>query len=179
MNMDDFTETLLESIGVGLAIIDPSTNNILFNNRLFATWFPKKSSENQTLGQIFNRQDLDNLAAQVTEGQQLNIEIPIKIKRRSITLECQFYRHNHNNQDVVVVECKNISKTKELEYMVESYAKLLETQNRKLNREKILKETILESAQDCIVSIDLHGNCLLYTSPSPRDQRGSRMPSSA
>ena len=25
----------------------------------------------------------------------------------------------------------------------------------------------------------LHGVCLLYTSPSPRDQRGSRMPSSA
>ena len=24
-----------------------------------------------------------------------------------------------------------------------------------------------------------HNNCLLYTSPSPRDQRGSRMPSSA
>ena len=27
----------------------------------------------------------------------------------------------------------------------------------------------------CIISI----SCLLYTSPSPRDQRGSRMPSSA
>ena len=27
--------------------------------------------------------------------------------------------------------------------------------------------------------IDLSNNCLLYTSPSPRDQRGSRMPSSA
>ena len=26
---------------------------------------------------------------------------------------------------------------------------------------------------------DLKWNCLLYTSPSPRDQRGSRMPSSA
>ena len=26
---------------------------------------------------------------------------------------------------------------------------------------------------------DLSGDCLLYTSPSPRDQRGSRMPSSA
>ena len=26
---------------------------------------------------------------------------------------------------------------------------------------------------------DLDGACLLYTSPSPRDQRGSRMPSSA
>ena len=28
-------------------------------------------------------------------------------------------------------------------------------------------------------SISYTGNCLLYTSPSPRDQRGSRMPSSA
>ena len=27
--------------------------------------------------------------------------------------------------------------------------------------------------------IEEHGVCLLYTSPSPRDQRGSRMPSSA
>ena len=27
--------------------------------------------------------------------------------------------------------------------------------------------------------LDLRNNCLLYTSPSPRDQRGSRMPSSA
>ena len=26
---------------------------------------------------------------------------------------------------------------------------------------------------------DMAKNCLLYTSPSPRDQRGSRMPSSA
>ena len=27
--------------------------------------------------------------------------------------------------------------------------------------------------------LDKYSNCLLYTSPSPRDQRGSRMPSSA
>ena len=29
------------------------------------------------------------------------------------------------------------------------------------------------------VTIDIFASCLLYTSPSPRDQRGSRMPSSA
>ena len=28
-------------------------------------------------------------------------------------------------------------------------------------------------------TVEVNGNCLLYTSPSPRDQRGSRMPSSA
>ena len=30
-----------------------------------------------------------------------------------------------------------------------------------------------------ITKITLNMGCLLYTSPSPRDQRGSRMPSSA
>ena len=29
------------------------------------------------------------------------------------------------------------------------------------------------------VTLDIYRGCLLYTSPSPRDQRGSRMPSSA
>ena len=34
---------------------------------------------------------------------------------------------------------------------------------------------------DDLASVQMHGiqTCLLYTSPSPRDQRGSRMPSSA
>ena len=31
----------------------------------------------------------------------------------------------------------------------------------------------------CDMSSDIFSSCLLYTSPSPRDQRGSRMPSSA
>ena len=30
-----------------------------------------------------------------------------------------------------------------------------------------------------LLLMDMLKNCLLYTSPSPRDQRGSRMPSSA
>ena len=29
------------------------------------------------------------------------------------------------------------------------------------------------------IAVEIAGDCLLYTSPSPRDQRGSRMPSSA
>ena len=35
-----------------------------------------------------------------------------------------------------------------------------------------------DGTKDLPVVFALHG-CLLYTSPSPRDQRGSRMPSSA
>ena len=35
------------------------------------------------------------------------------------------------------------------------------------------------SAGERVRSVQAVASCLLYTSPSPRDQRGSRMPSSA
>ena len=38
---------------------------------------------------------------------------------------------------------------------------------------------IMEGARDGETVAVLMGNCLLYTSPSPRDKRQSRMPSSA
>ena len=40
------------------------------------------------------------------------------------------------------------------------------------------KFIVIDSRYENVSAIDLDG-CLLYTSPSPRDQRGSRMPSSA
>ena len=42
----------------------------------------------------------------------------------------------------------------------------------------VAKRFVEEGAQVVITDISPNG-CLLYTSPSPRDQRGSRMPSSA
>ena len=41
-------------------------------------------------------------------------------------------------------------------------------------------EKLISSIKGGVASVDAHDQCcLLYTSPSPRDQRGSRMPSSA
>ena len=40
----------------------------------------------------------------------------------------------------------------------------------------LISSTHVLTAAHCF---DFNDNCLLYTSPSPRDQRGSRMPSSA
>ena len=50
-------------------------------------------------------------------------------------------------------------------------------------RKRYNEEDILRLLRE--IEVHLHGGmdvvsaCLLYTSPSPRDQRGSRMPSSA
>ena len=41
------------------------------------------------------------------------------------------------------------------------------------------KDAELARVTAALEALREHGGCLLYTSPSPRDQRGSRMPSSA
>ena len=53
------------------------------------------------------------------------------------------------------------------------YKKQKEKQKEEMN--KIIKKNLDEHKKE----IELYYDCLLYTSPSPRDQRGSRMPSSA
>ena len=42
-----------------------------------------------------------------------------------------------------------------------------------------LSQATLMNYGRCLARISLHYGCLLYTSPSPRDKRQSRMPSSA
>ena len=42
-----------------------------------------------------------------------------------------------------------------------------------------LNDINLTVAKGEFITLIGHSGCLLYTSPSPRDQRGSRMPSSA
>ena len=47
---------------------------------------------------------------------------------------------------------------------------------------EVMRDSHEQSGSDCLtvaVRRERLYNCLLYTSPSPRDQRGSRMPSSA
>ena len=63
-------------------------------------------------------------------------------------------------------------------YAQQAKDKIIENTN--LDNDDILIKSITtkgDEVQD--VRLSEVGGCLLYTSPSPRDQRGSRMPSSA
>ena len=55
----------------------------------------------------------------------------------------------------------------------------IEDDIRKEEYNKQFGERFVELARSVYITNDQRSDCLLYTSPSPRDQRGSRMPSSA
>jgi class 3 adenylate cyclase len=60
-----------------------------------------------------------------------------------VSLSFTVSRPEDPESSFLVVECQNISKIKELEYMIESYSKMVEKQNRKLEREKERAEKLL------------------------------------
>ena len=91
-----------------------------------------------------------------------------------------------NLSDVCSIEeCKDTCHTIRL-YDVCQDAKIVEANEIKCFQEKMVdRTTVLEDVGNMcdLTKRDFKsiytGTCLLYTSPSPRDQRGSRMPSSA
>ncbi len=143
MNMERFNEVLLESVGVALAIIDQQNLCILFGNRRFVEWFPGESGVGRTLTEVFSTLEPGRMQAKLDDDKPYVTEIEIKIRRRQITLAITISRHKNNNIDVLILEAQNISKIKELEYMIESYSKMIEKQNRTLAREKERVEKLL------------------------------------
>jgi len=133
-----FNRALLDSVGVGLAIAEAGTGEILFHNPRFLELFPELPA-NATIQQI-----VEVPRAADFEGEGIVVrEQEIKIKRRKASLLIHFSRHSLPEGEVMMVECHNVSKIKELEYMIESYSKMVEKNARDLRREKERAERLL------------------------------------
>jgi len=143
MNLDNINKLLLESAGVGLALLDPDRFDILMSNRRFEEWFPDSIGVGKSVDQVLADVDLEKLRAKLSADKPYTFETSFQMKRRSINLAVTCSRHTHNDAAVVIMECQNISKMKELEYMIESYSKMIEKQNRVLQREKERTEKLL------------------------------------
>ena len=136
MNIENFNKMLLESVGVGLAILKRDTREVVFGNRRFVEWFPGTVGVGTCLENLFPGVDQRQVESRLADGKTFACEAQIKIKRRPMTLALHFTRHVYNDMSVMILECTNITKIKELEYMIESYSKMIEKQNRTLAARK-------------------------------------------
>jgi class 3 adenylate cyclase len=145
MNLDKFNDMLLQSVGVGLAVLDPESLEVLFQNNRFEEWFPAVGEGSVSLGDLIPDVDLDRMRERFEKGRAYSTDTEVKAKRRSISLAVHLTDHRRadDEEQVVMMECHNISKIRELEYMIESYSKMVEKQNRSLEREKERAEKLL------------------------------------
>ena len=66
-----------------------------------------------------------------------------------------------------------------LKHRLQSHEHSLDMENEKILKNILLKELRKPSIEQARTPTQIVNNCLLYTSPSPRDATLSRMPSSA
>lgn len=143
MNMDRFRAALLDTVGVGLAVVEPNEFRLLIHNAMFAEWFPAVNDGAVRLLDILPDFDLPMAKARLSEQQSWKFEVEVKPKRRTIVLAIEVVPAEGSIDGELMVQCQNISKIRELEYMIESYSNMIERQNRDLRKEKERVEKLL------------------------------------
>ena len=143
MNMEQFRSMLLDSVGVGLAVVEHDSFVVLLHNAMFGEWFPDLIASAASLEEIMPGFDAAKIHERIAAGESWKCEVEVKPKRRAITLAIEFIHAEGGGHDEIMVQCQNISKIKELEYMIESYSKMIERQNRDLKKEKERVEKLL------------------------------------
>ena len=138
--IEAINEQLLRAIGVGVALVDIKTGALRFANDTFTEWFgqPASPSKQVELGTLDLRKALD----QVGSGERFTDEVAFKIGRRTMTVAIEFNKALEEDELAVLV-CQNISRIKELESMIDSYAMMVERNTHEIRREKEQVEKLL------------------------------------
>lgn len=142
MSISAINENLLRTIGIGVAIVRASDLSFVFRNESFTEWFGP-DSESRILTDVVVGLDPGAVADVVASGARFSGEVEIKPKRRTLIIAISISLATSLDEDILVVECQNITRIRELENMIDSYSTMVERNTRELEREKERVERLL------------------------------------
>ncbi len=134
---------LVQSLAVGVAIVDPETWAVEFENAKFFQWFPPVEDTDEPLGARVNGLNLQRVKDRIGGPRAYRVEVESRSETRPIPVAVEFKTLPGNGDDRVLVECRDISKQRETEYMLESYSTMSERHTRDLQKEKERVEKLL------------------------------------
>ncbi|MBV9954148.1 MAG: adenylate/guanylate cyclase domain-containing protein [Pseudolabrys sp.] len=124
----------VQSLGLGVAIVDPNTWNVIFENTKFGQWFP--ATEGASLDKRMTDLPMDRATARLSQGRKFTFQTVSKTSGRETPVAVDMSALNSDKNPSFLIECRDISKEKQTEYMLESYSKMAERHARELSREK-------------------------------------------
>jgi len=134
---------IAQTLSVGIAIVDPDTWEVIFENASFFHWFAPPEDADAPLTQRMPGLKVDRAKKRLSEGRVFTYETEIEYGGREIPLFIELKPLPEHPSGAVVVECHNISKQKQAEYLLESYSKMAEKNAKDLQREKERAERLL------------------------------------
>lgn len=139
----DACPPILDSLSSAVAVLDPEEWRIRFVNARFREWFPVADPAASAEMSRIPGVDPDRARERVEKGRPYRFETEAKVGPRTLTLQMEIRPFRMDGEALVLVEGQNISKQKEAEYMLDSYSRLTERQNRELEKEKERGERLL------------------------------------
>ncbi len=138
--IEAINEQLLRAIGVGVALVDIETGALRFANDTFGQWFTGAANADAPLE--LGTLDLKAALKKLVEDGRHSVEVSFKIGRRTMVVAVEFNKALAQ-ENLAVLVCQNISRIKELESMIDSYAMMVERNTHEIKREKEQVEKLL------------------------------------
>ena len=135
--------SIIDALGSAVAGADPDTFALRFENSRFTEWFPRQGEESEGLDARIPGLDSTRARDRLDKGRAYRFETEVKVGPRTVTLQMQLKQEEEEGGVFLLLEGQNISKQKEAEYLLDSYSRLTERQNRDLENEKERVEKLL------------------------------------
>ena len=135
---------LLQTIGLGVAVADPESWAVLFENACFFHWFePPEDDLDAPLDRRVPQLSAAKSHMRLGKGPPFTVEIEVRKGPLRVRVAVELRRESLDGRDYLVIEARDMSKQREAEYMLDSYARLVERSTRELAKEKERVEKLL------------------------------------
>jgi class 3 adenylate cyclase len=135
---------VLQTLGTGVAVADAASGAILFENARFFDWFPAVTGSEETLAARLPALDGEKMRKRLDQDRPFAYEAEVKKGARTTSLAIELRRDSGpDGRALLIAECRDVSKQKEAEYMLDSYSRMSEKNARELQREKERVEKLL------------------------------------
>jgi adenylate cyclase len=143
--VDDVVDpsTLLDVASTGVALVDPQSWSVCYENARFRSWFPPSDSGSSSLPARVPGFDCDRALDRTGRGRPYRVEAQSLVSPRPVPVLLELRSDPLLAPPLLLLEAVNITKQKEAEYMLDSYARLMERQARTIEAERERAERLL------------------------------------
>jgi adenylate cyclase len=141
---ETFLLNLMQSLRDGVAVFEPDSLNLVFENGRFFEWFPPDDEvDDDSLGARLPSLDLEQARSRLERRGRYAFDTEAGEGARKVSLAGELREAELGGRTYLVVEVHDVTKQREAEYLLDSYSNMVERHTRELQREKDRVEKLL------------------------------------
>lgn len=134
---------VFRELGHAVAVARADGLALVLANCSFTEIFPPLGDGEDTLATRLPELDPERLASRLARNRPYSLDLERKRASRSRSFAVEIRGRRIDGTDYAIAECRDVSKQREAEYMLDSYSKLSERRTREVEREKDRVEKLL------------------------------------